>query len=266
MDKELKILLDSVQEAGEVIVKLQTADLSIQTKSNNDIVTKGDLLVNEILKKSLINSFPDYGWLSEESSDDADRLSCPRVWIVDPIDGTREFAQGIPEYAISVALVEHNIPILSAVFNPAAKQLFYAQKNKGAWLNNKKLDCTGDLSQEILLLASRSEYKRGEWRKFEKYHKVEQVGSIAYKLALIASGYGQATFSLGPKNEWDVAAGVLLVLEANGIVTNKNREPLLFNQKEVKVNGIVATSASINDEIFSLIRDLGCHAGSLGES
>lgn len=252
----IDILLPIMREAGAVILAVQQSGLMITTKNNGDIVTKADLLVNDILKSRLMKQFPADGWLSEENKDDFNRLTHDRVWIVDPIDGTREFAQGIPEYAISVALIENKIPIVASVFNPATDELFYAVKNQGAWLGNKKIHCTTSTS-ELLILASRSEYERGEWNDVERYHQVQPMGSIAYKLARVAAGDAQATFSLSPRNEWDIAAGVLLVTEAGGMVTNKHRQKIMFNNKETKVDGLVATTADVNDTIFDLIARVG---------
>ena len=253
MINEIQVLLDSIQAAGAAILDVRKSGFSVSTKSNNDIVTKADLLANDILKSQLTSAFPGYGWLSEESVDDNERLACERVWVVDPIDGTREFATHIPEYAVSVALVERGAPVLAAIFNPATDELFHAAKGLGAFLNKTKIFCQETSVDDILLLASRSEYKRGEWNKFQLVHKVKQVGSIAYKLALIAAGHAQATFSLGPKNEWDIAAGTLLVTEAGGVVSDKQKELLMFNRSQVKVNGVVATTSGSNNQIFNLI-------------
>src|SRR5687767_8747751 len=118
--KFISCFLESIREAGKALLTLQKRDIAIHTKCNNDIITNGDLLVNAILKKQLLQLFPDYGWLSEESVDDEKRLHSEKTWIIDPIDGTKEFASGIPEYAISAALVEEGQPILASVYNPAA--------------------------------------------------------------------------------------------------------------------------------------------------
>ncbi len=255
---EIEILLPVMREAGAAILAVQQGDLMITTKAHGDIVTKADLLVNDILKSRLMNQFPADGWLSEENKDDFNRLTRDRVWIVDPIDGTREFAQGLPEYAISVGLIINSVPVVASVFNPATDELFYAVKDQGAWLGKKKLHCTACTSaKELLILASRSEYERGEWNDFARYHQVQPMGSIAYKLARIAAGEAQATFSLSPRNEWDIAAGVLLVTEAGGMVTNKHREKIMFNNKETRVDGIIATSADVNGMIFDLIARVG---------
>lgn len=254
MDNDLDVLLNTVKLAGAKLLALQSSEFNITQKGDNDIVTQGDLLVNEILYAELMHYFPDDGWLSEETADDLTRLNRSRVWVVDPIDGTREFAAGIPEYAISVALVEYGVPQVSVVFNPAKNELFYAARGRGAWFNQQRIFCERVMDNKYVLLASRSESRRGEWASFALDHEIQIVGSIAYKLALVAAGRAHATFSLGPKHEWDIAAGVLLVTEAGGVALTKDRLPIVFNQADVKVNGIVATSAHLRDSIFELIR------------
>ena len=253
LQKELDVLLNAMRLAGEVILTVQKQGFSIQRKMNNDILTQADVEANEVLKRELLGAFPQDGWLSEESVDHHDRLSCDRVWIVDPIDGTKEFAQGIPEYAISVALVEQGIPCLASVYNPSTGELYHAIKDHGAWSGNQRLACHNEVPERFALLASRSEVDRGEWNGFAANHDVRMIGSIAYKLALIAAGKADATFSLGNKNEWDIAAGVLLVQEAGGIVGNKRGQAFVFNQKNVLVDGIVASSAAINAKIHQVI-------------
>ncbi len=250
----IDVLLPAMKLAGEAILQLQEKKMSFMIKVNKDIVTAADLRANEILNLQLHNAFPEFAWLSEECVDNKSRLQCDYVWIVDPIDGTREYAANIPEYAISVALVEKGIPIAAAIYNPATDQLFHAIKGEGAWLNNTKIVCHTKTTQErAVLLASRSEYKRGEWKRFERDYDVKQVGSIAYKLGLVAAGQADATFSLKPKNEWDIAAGVLLVEEAKGTVTNKLREKFLFNCENTLVNGIVAVAPALADQLFESI-------------
>lgn len=253
LQKEKNILLAAIRQAGAEVLKLQQAQLEIKNKANNDIVTEADLRVDAILKHALLSAFPNDGWLSEETVDNPQRLTKQRIWIVDPIDGTREYATGVPEYAVSAALVAQGQPVLAAVYNPATSELFYAIKDKGAWLNEQPISCKTLSANKLQLLASRSEYRRGEWVCFEQNHEVTQVGSIAYKLALIAAGRADATFSLGPKSEWDIAAGVLLVLEAGGEVCDKNRQPFQFNNQNILVNGIVAAAKVVSNNVFLLI-------------
>jgi len=242
MDNALSTLLTAIKEAGAAVLNLQQTGFHTSKKTNGDIVTQADLLANEILASHIRRSFPEDGWLSEETADDLSRLQCKRVWIVDPIDGTREYAANIPEYALSVALVEEGKPVLAAIYHPPSGELFYAVRGQGAWLGNRQIHCDPLVPQKLLLLASRSEFERGEWERFLADHQVKPVGSIAYKLALVAAGRANATFSLGPKNEWDIAAGVLLVHEAGGVAINKAGKEVQFNCKNTLVDGMLASS------------------------
>src|SRR3990167_5384909 len=241
MNKDLELLIGAVREAGRAIADMRRYGVTVSVKDNQDVLTQADLLANQILKARLQDAFPEDGWLSEESVDDAARLQCRRTWVVDPIDGTREYIAGIPEYAVSVAVVEDGVSLLACVFNPETNEMFAAARGEGACLNGKPVQCKQHCTQPLSLLASRSEYKRGEWQRFQHQH-IKVVGSIAYKLALVASGFAYSTFSLGPKNEWDIAAGVLLVGEAGGVVTDKSMQSFVFNQKNTRVNGIIASS------------------------
>ena len=249
---ELDILIAAVREAGTAIADMRHQGVTVTHKENHDVLTQADLLANQILQTRLLQAFPDDGWLSEESVDDDRRLHCRRVWVVDPIDGTREYIAGIREYAVSVALVEDGMPLLACVFNPETDEMFSAMRGAGTCLNGKSVQCKQGDAEPLVLLASRSEFKRGEWERFHQ-QQVKVVGSIAYKLALVAAGVADATFSLGPKNEWDIAAGVLLVTEAAGVVTDKTGHHFVFNRPQVKVNGIIAASSHAMHHVNSLI-------------
>lgn len=253
MNNEVAVLLRAVREAGEAIAALQATGFTVTRKANHDLLTQADLLANDMLKSQLTSAFPTDGWLSEETADNLQRLSCQRVWVVDPIDGTKEYAMHVPEFAISVALVENREPVLACVFNPMTNELYHAVKGEGAWLNGAKMMCRQRSGAALTLLASRSEYQRGEWKRFESPHEVKIIGSIAYKLALVAAGRADATFSLGPKHEWDIAAGVLLVQEAGGVVTDRQRRIIQFNQAQIKVDGVVASASAVNEALFDLI-------------
>jgi myo-inositol-1(or 4)-monophosphatase len=254
--KERDVLQQAVRTAGQVIWRMAQAGFETAHKANQDPVTTADLESNRILKEALLTHFPNDGWLSEETRDDPARLTKERVWIVDPIDGTKEFVTGIPEFVVSVALVEQGLPVLSAVYNPATDELCTAIKGQGAWYNGTRAKAGHTLTPRPVILASRSEIKRGEFKPFETRAEIRPVGSIAYKLALIAAGQADATFSLGPKNEWDIAAGVLLVQEAEGKVCDQTGLSFLFNQRQTLVNGIVATTAQAYETVRRLIESV----------
>src|SRR3990167_4695798 len=254
LTNETSVLLRAIQRAGNEIAKLQREGFTAAYKANHDPLTTADLAANQILQEELLGCFPHDGWLSEETVDNFNRLHCKRVWVVDPIDGTKEYILGIPEYAISVALIEAGIPILAAVFNPATNELYHAIKNQGAWLNHYPIKCNCSSQMKLTILASRTEFANGDWNSFAEQNVIKPMGSIAYKLALIASGKAHATFSLGPKSEWDIAAGVLLVQQAGGIATDQYQRDFTFNQLHTRVNSIVASSQEIFPIIYAQIK------------
>lgn len=255
IEEFFSVLCEVIQEAGKAILQIANNGFSIAYKANYDPVTIADLEVDRILKEKLLGRFPDSGWLSEETRDNMERLKKKWVWVVDPIDGTKEFVDGIPEFTISVALVSREYPLLAAIYNPTTKELFTAIRGKGAWLNGNRIRANHALKECPVILASRSEVKRGEFQPFEAYAIVKPVGSIAYKLSLVAAGRADATFSLGPKNEWDIAAGVLLVEEAGGKVTDREGKSFKFNQPNTLVNGIIATTQDAYHPIQNMIEN-----------
>ncbi len=242
LKQNLEVVKKYVYQAGQAIFKMAAEGFETAYKANEDPVTTADLKADSIFREGLTEDFPGTGWLSEETRDDYSRLDKELVWVVDPINGTKEFVSGIPEYAVSVALVEYGLPVLAVVYNPATEELFAAAHGQGAWLNGEAINAEHTLTAKPVLFASRSEIRRGEFEPFEPFAEIRPCGSIAYKLALVAAGMADATFSLGPKNEWDIAAGVLLVSESGGNVTNRIGAPFTFNQRSTLVDGIVATT------------------------
>lgn len=255
-ESDLHTLVECVRNAGQAVFQMAENGFKTAYKKNQDPVTTADLEADNILRKTLLENFPETGWLSEETADNLARLNKKHIWIVDPIDGTKEFVGGIPEYAVSVALAEYGIPVLAAVYNPAADQMFTAVKNSGARLNGEKITAQHTTTEKPLILASRSEVKRGEFQKFENLAQIRPCGSIAYKLALVAAGKADATFSLGPKNEWDIAAGVLLIKEAAGKAEDKSGDNFRFNRKNSLVNGIVGTTQQAYEDIRKMLNSV----------
>jgi len=250
---ELPVLEAAVRAAGRAVQRLRREGFETRMKKADNPVTAADLEANRILKEELLGAYPGDGWLSEETRDDRARLASRRVWIVDPIDGTKEFVTGLPEYSVSVALVDDGRALAGAVLNPAQETLVICARGDGVRRNGKLVRAERKLGERPVVLASRSEISRGEFKAFEARAEIRAVGSIAWKLALIACGDADATFSLGPKNEWDIAAGALLVEEAGGRATDRNREPFLFNRENTLVHGIVAVTPQAETRVWSLI-------------
>jgi myo-inositol-1(or 4)-monophosphatase len=228
--------------------------IEAQMKSGDDPLTAADLAVDTAIKAVLPRQGE--GWFSEETKDSPDRLERERVWIVDPIDGTREFVMGIPEWCVSVGLVVGNRPVAGGIMSLAAGHTVIGSVDDGIQLNGDPVADSGrtDL-RGALVLASRSEVKRGEWNDFFATPiAVRNMGSVAYKLALVAAGLADATWTLVPKNEWDVAAGAALVAAAGGAVFGPDGEEILFNQPDPLLPGFVAVAGSLESEVRDFLK------------
>jgi myo-inositol-1(or 4)-monophosphatase len=249
-------MIDSVitaaKKAGRIIQDIRSRPFDVEQKGEMGPVTEADLAADKLLKKELLALEP-CGWLSEETADDHSRLDLDRLWVVDPLDGTKEFVKGIPEYTVAIALVDSGVPILGVVFNPVTGETYWAEQGKGAFKDSEPIT----VAEGDGLLASRSEVKRGEFEPFDDRWDVRIVGSIEYKLALIAAGNGAVTFSRGPKHEWDVCAGAVIVEEAGGKATDLFGEALRFNQPFPKTKGILAGAPEAYARALEEIREIG---------
>jgi myo-inositol-1(or 4)-monophosphatase len=242
-----------LSQSSSVAREFINKKLKVQFKEGWDPVTEADREVNTVLKEVLLQE--NEGWLSEETTDDLQRLEKSIVWIIDPIDGTREFIQGIPEWAISVGLVVDGIPVAGGICNPASDVTVIGSLATGVLYNGKPAKISDKRSLDgAVILGSRSEAKRGEWDRFNNaIFSVRHIGSVAYKLGLVAAGLGDATWTLVPKHEWDVAAGVALIHSAGGFVQGLERQTLTFNNPNPKLDGLIAGPLSLKSEIESTL-------------
>lgn len=246
-------VLERIEEAliaAESVFRNYTpGKVEAEKKAGGDPLTEADTAVNNILLELLPREGE--GWLSEETTDNADRLRERRVWIVDPLDGTKEFVLGIPEWCVSVGFVEEGVPVYGGILNPQTGEKILGGRGEGVTYNGE----TAGMSERSTLdgavvLGSRSESKRGEWEIFEDARfTVRPMGSVAYKLALVASGRADATWTIVPKNEWDVAAGTALVLAAGGEIYEPDGRPRRFNSEDPLLTGLVAHPRSLREEV-----------------
>ena len=253
LDALLQLTRQAAAGAGELALRHFNAGGKSWYKGPGQVVTEADLAVDTLLHDRLRTACPDYGWLSEERADDGSRQRCPRVWVVDPIDGTRAFAEGVPQFAISVALVEDGRPLLGVVLNPASGERFEAQSDGGAWLNGRRVavSACSELA-DAELLASRTEMRRRHWPDVVPEAAFTTIGSLAYKLALIASGRYDGLLSLRSSHDWDIAAAQLLVAEAGGRMTDADGRPILLNQDPPRHRGLaVAGTASLHRALLA---------------
>jgi myo-inositol-1(or 4)-monophosphatase len=250
----LRRIQAALEAAVEVLRGLRADTVRVEHKPGAGPVTEADWAVNEVLAKVL--PADGEGWLSEESRDDPSRLAKRRVWAVDPLDGTKEFVAGVPEWCVSVGLLEDGRPVAGGIANPATGEVFLGCLESGVTYNGRAAHVSERRSLEgAVVLASRSEVDRGEWERFRGApFTVRPVGSVAYKLALVAAGLADATWTLVPKHEWDVAAGVALVLAAGGSVRTRDGSPLRFNQASPRLTGLIAQPRGLRPAVE---RELG---------
>jgi myo-inositol-1(or 4)-monophosphatase len=244
-DAELAVAEQAARDAGVAVMGLFKGKFDVREKSKNNPVTTADLEANRIIHESIQKNFPNDGWLSEEDPDDAQRLSLSRVWVVDPIDGTKEFIEGVPQFAISIGLVVDGRPQVAIVFNPAKERFYQAVAGQGAFLNGAAIRVTG--RNEIdgaQLLVSRSEPQK-RFQVFVDRCALRPVGSIAYRLAKVAGGDGDGTLTFRNIHEWDICAGVLIVEEAGGKAVDGDGNLMMFNRQQAKHKGVVAANPGL---------------------
>lgn len=256
--RERAVAIEAAHAAGVIVKGYYEGTVEVREKGHDNPVTAADLEADACIKRTLLGAFPDDGWLSEETADSTDRLAKPRVWVVDPLDGTKEFTQHIPEFCICIALVERGTPIVAVSYNPAAERLYCAVKGQGTTCNDEPVRVSPQaVLREARVLASRSEDKRGEWDPFKDRVRVVLTGSVAFKLAELSRGDGDATFTLTPKNEWDICSGTLLLEEAGGRATGLEGKPLVFNQPSPLRDGMIASNGVLHEALLRMIAEVG---------
>ena len=257
MNNELKSAIDAAREAGSIIMNYYQSKYEIRDKSYHNPVTTADHAADTYLKNTLTKAYPEYGWLSEETVDTKERLSHSRTWVVDPLDGTKEFIEGVPHFVVSVALVEDGEPIIGVLYNPASDELFTGAKNEGAFLNSKRLNCsTKNDFKDMVILNSRSETRNGLWEPYATDFKEQRaIGSVAYKLGLTSAAKADIFASLRPKNEWDICAGHCILREAGGEMVTLEGKPITYNNPKTLITpGLIASNVEILNDSINLFK------------
>jgi myo-inositol-1(or 4)-monophosphatase len=252
--RDSTLLKDTVREAGSLALSLFRTELKNWTKGASSPVSEADIAVNHLLESRLRSAAPEYGWLSEESADDEQRLARRRVWIVDPIDGTRGYLAGREDWCISVALVEDSAPLLGAVFAPASDEFFFAARGQGATRNDVPLQATVGTEMDFSRVA-------GPKPLVERLNLTSgdivlhpRIASLALRLCRVAQGSLDAAFAGGQSHDWDLAAANLIVQEANGTMTALSGDAILYNRREVAHGLLVAAGRDRHASIVSHFR------------
>lgn len=256
---ELDVLSKAIRKAGAEALRFALDGFDTIQKPDQSPVTSADLAVNEILLSHLTSAFPEDGWLSEESTDRPDRLQKRRVWVVDPIDGTKAFISGEPEYCISVGLIEQGRPIVAGIFNPSTDELFTATLGGGLRLNDEPVAPPASWNgRDPVIALNQWEQQMGRFTSLEPSITKRPIRSIAWMLALTATGRIEGAVTWEPENEWDVAAGTLLIAEAGGTISDGLGQELIFNRREPRYRGIIATGPHCPEAFAQRLRLLTC--------
>jgi myo-inositol-1(or 4)-monophosphatase len=255
--RDLLHIGEALERAQAAFQRFTPGEIEARHKSGDDPVTEADTTVDTLLREFLPRDGD--GWLSEETRDDHVRLERRRVWVVDPLDGTREFVSGIPEWCVSIGLVVDGEPVAGGICNPVTGETILGARGLGVTLNGRPAGVSGRPTLAgAQVVASRSEVKRGEWQGYrEDLFEIRPMGSVAYKLGLVAAGLVDATWTLTPKHEWDVAAGVALVLAAGGAIVTGAPEETRFNRPRPLLTRLLAASPALIPEIETEIARRG---------
>ncbi len=229
-------------EAGRLAMARWETEFKRWEKVPGSPVCDVDLELDALLRERLTALLPDAGWLSEETADSRARLSARRIWVVDPIDGTRDYLRHRPGWSVSVALVEDGAPVIGVLDAPARGERWIAEAGRGAARNGVQLHVT----PRDQLAGSRMPTDHLP-RIDQDLVIVDKPNSIALRIAMVAAGEADLLATIRWGNEWDVAAAVLLVREAGGTITDVLGQPLAFNTPSGKAFGLLASAPGIHE-------------------
>jgi myo-inositol-1(or 4)-monophosphatase len=251
---ELELLAAALREAGALALTTFQAPVKSWLKDQTSPVSEADIAVDALLRERLAGSAPDIGWLSEETADDRSSARARRLWIVDPIDGTRSYLAGRPDWVVSVALVADGRPILAGVFAPVTDELFLASAGGGASRNGVPIKTSAGARLHGTKVA-------GPKRLVQALAAIEplmtvppRIGSLALRLVRVAQGELDVAFASASSHDWDLAGADLLVHEAGGVLTTLLGRSLIYNGQELVHGALVAAGAARHAALLALMR------------
>jgi myo-inositol-1(or 4)-monophosphatase len=247
---DLGLLVEAAEAAGTLALDWFGRDPRTWKKGDTSIVSEADLAVDDLLTRKLRAARPGYGWLSEETADTAERLARDRVFVVDPIDGTRAFLAGEKEWTVALSVVSAGRPVAAALFAPALGELFTATAGGGAELNGRRLAVDGGEAVERARFAGPRRFARMVAETFAvPVPPVRFVPSLAYRLALVAAGAIDVAVAGPNANDWDLAAADLLVHEAGGTLISLAGEPQAYNAAATSHPALIAANAGLGARV-----------------
>ncbi len=255
------LLEEAVREAGHITRRFFGGDYKRWNKAQGSPVTEADLAVDAFLTERLRSARPSYGWLSEETEDDAARLTASRVFIVDPIDGTLAFVKGKPHFTICAAVVEDGTPVSGVVYNPISEECYRATRGWGAELNGSPIHPSARTEVEgCRMLADKAMLAHKAWSEPPNIPwppmTIEARSSIAYRIALVAAGEFDAMLALSAKHDWDLAAADVILTEAGGLLTAHDGRRLRYNGKDAIQTSVVGAGPALHAALLARVGHL----------
>lgn len=239
---DLRLLVAAAESAADLALGYFRRDPQVWHKENASPVSEADYAVDRHLRETLLAARPDYGWLSEETEDDPARLDRARVFVVDPIDGTRGFLAGSDEWTVSLAVVEHGRPVAAALIQPATATLFTARAGHGAWIGGRPLALAGAPALGNATVAGPSALTARLQREAPGVRAAGYVASLALRIAMVADGRIDLAIAKGKAHDWDIAAADLIVVEAGGVLSRFDGAPIVYNRAHPR-HGALAAAA-----------------------
>ncbi|MEO8114791.1 MAG: 3'(2'),5'-bisphosphate nucleotidase CysQ [Phenylobacterium sp.] len=254
---DLALILEAATEAGALAERLREAGLDTQYKAGDSPVTNADLACDQLLKDRLLSARPDYGWLSEETADDPARLAKRRLFVVDPIDGTRAFIKGRPWWAVSVAVVEDDRPIAGVVAAPQVAQIYTATAGGGATLNGQPIRASEiDMLEDSGMVGDPRMFAHPAWPTPWPAMRIEQRNSTAYRMCLVAAGAFDAAVVLVAKHDWDLAAADLIATEAGCYVGDHQGAGFHYNGPRPLQRSLICAAPGIAPLILERVQHI----------
>ena len=252
---DLTLLIDAARAAGEIAARHWKRDPEVWHKADDaGPVTEADLAIDKMLTAELKGARPDYGLLSEETADTPARLSEPKTFIIDPIDGTRAFIEGSKDFAHSLAIAEQGQITAAVVFLPMSDKLYCATLGGGATLNGAPLSASSQHEDEnATILTAKPNLSPQWWPGGVPAIDRQFRSSLAYRLALVAQGRFDGMVTFRDSWEWDIAAGALIATEAGAAVTDRLGAALQFNNPHPKTPGVLAAAPKLHERLLARI-------------
>ncbi len=251
LDADLTLIREAALAGGALAEAERERGLKITSKPGGSPVTSADLAVDIMLKDRLLSARPDYGWLSEETADSSERLSRPRIFVVDPIDGTVAFMKRRPWWCVPIAVVEEGRPVAAVIHVPSTGETYEATVGSGARLNGRPITASDETTlDDAAVLADARLMEGPHWPEPWPSMRYEKRNALAYRMALVASGAFDAAIALTPKWDWDVCAGALIAAEAGAVVSDHHGRPWRFNQPDPRQASLVCSAPALHPLII----------------